>query len=214
MVEEHYEVNTLNFAHSAVALALSHQAQGRPEKARKMIKAIVNRAVSSKSSELLQFAEAFQAELALRQGHVAEAKKWIENYEPHPFHPGYRFYVSQLTCAKVLLAQNTPESLQQATDLLSELYDYYGSIHNTRYLIDVLILQSMIYDSRGDEMTTLEKLVEAIALAEPGGFIRPFIDTGPQMADLLNRLAKQDISLKYIGILLKAFRNEINITAQ
>lgn len=75
MVEEHYEVNTLNFAHSAVALALSHQAQGRPEKARKMIKAIVNRAVGSKSSELLQFAEAFQAELALRQGHVAEAKK-------------------------------------------------------------------------------------------------------------------------------------------
>jgi hypothetical protein len=91
VVEEHYEVNILNFAHSAFALALSHQAQGRSEKARKMIKAIVNRAVGSKSGELLQFAEAFQAELALRQGHVAEAKKWIENYEPHPLHPGYRF---------------------------------------------------------------------------------------------------------------------------
>jgi LuxR family maltose regulon positive regulatory protein len=86
-----------------------------------------------------------------------------------------------LTCAKVLLAQNTPESLQQAADLLSELYDYYGSIHNTRYLIDFLILQSMIYDSRGDEMIALGKLIEAISLAEPGGFIRPFLDAGPQI---------------------------------
>jgi hypothetical protein len=63
----------------------------------------------------------------------------------------------------------------------SELYDYYGSIRNTRFLIDVLILQSMLYDSRGDEMIALEKLVEAIALAEPGGFIRPFLDAGPQI---------------------------------
>ena len=34
------------------------------------------------------------------------------------------------------------------------------------------------------------------------------------MANLLNRLAMQDISLKYTGILLKAFRNEIIAEAQ
>ena len=214
VVKEHYEANTLNFAHSATALALSHQAQGRPEKAREVVEVVINKALDSKSSELLQFAEAFQAELALRQEQIAEAKKWAEKFETHPFNPGYRFYVPQLTFAKVLLANNTPASLRQAADLVSELYDYYGSIHNTRYVIDVLILQALIYESRGDEMIALEKLAEAIALAEGGGFIRPFLDAGPQMANLLNRLAKQDISLKYAGILLKAFRNELAVAAR
>ncbi len=49
--------------------------------------------------------------------------------------------------------------LQQAADLLFELYDYYGSIHNTRYLIDVLILQALVYDSQGDEPVALEYII-------------------------------------------------------
>jgi hypothetical protein len=34
------------------------------------------------------------------------------------------------------------------------------------------------------------------------------------MASLLTRLTKQDIPVKYIGILLKAFRNEMAVAAQ
>jgi hypothetical protein len=113
------------------------------------VEPLVNPTPSTESAEW----ESLRAEFA-------ESRKWVENYEPHPLHPGYRFYVPQLTCAKVLLAQDTPESLHRAADLLSELYDYYSSIHNTRYLIDVLILQSMTYDSRSDEMIALEKLIE------------------------------------------------------
>jgi LuxR family maltose regulon positive regulatory protein len=54
----------------------------------------------------------------------------------------------------------------------------------------------------------LSALGRAITLAEPGGFIRPFLDLGPKMADLLNRLGKQNIAVKYVGKLLSAFRTE------
>ena len=208
VVKKHYKASTLNFAHSAFALSLSYQAQGRLEKTRELVKTIIDRAVETKSGELLQLSEAFQAELALREGSASEAQKWVENFNPHPFHPGYRFYVPQITLAKFLLVKNTSESLQRATDLLSDLYDYYSSIHNTRFLIDVLILQALIHDSRGDEVSALAKLTEAIAQAEPGRFIRPFLDMGPPMADLLKRLAQSDAHLKYIGIIIKAFREE------
>jgi LuxR family maltose regulon positive regulatory protein len=48
----------------------------------------------------------------------------------------------------------------------------------------------------------------AIKLARPGGFIRPFLDLGPKMAGLLNRLANQNIAVKYIEQILAAFSND------
>ena len=40
-------------------------------------------------------------------------------------------------------------------------------------------------------------MAKALGLAEPGGFIRLFIDLGPQMADLLKRLIKQNVAVSY-----------------
>lgn len=110
--------------------------------------------------------------------------------------------------AKVLLAKGTSKSQERAATLLTRLHEFFTSIHNTRFLIDVLALQALLYDARGDEPTALSALERAISLAEPGGFIRPFLDLAPKMADLLNRLGKQNIAVKYVGRLLAAFRNE------
>ena len=51
-------------------------------------------------------------------------------------------------------------------------------------------------------------MTEALALAEAGGFIRPFVDLGPQMADLLKRLQKQNVAVDYIESILAAFRDD------
>ena len=83
--------------------------------------------------------------------------------------------------------------------------DYYASIHSTRVLIDVLVLQALVRLAQGDPSQALEKLAEAVALAEPGGFIRPFLDQGPETADLLDRLVKQNPSLSFAGLILAAF---------
>jgi len=114
----------------------------------------------------------------------------------------------QLTKAKILLAQDTTETLQQAEELLSRAHDFFVNIHSTRYLIDVLSLQALVEDARGKESNSFENLTKALNLAEPGGFIRPFVDLGPKMADLLKRLAQQNRNLKYIGQVLKDFRTE------
>jgi len=45
-------------------------------------------------------------------------------------------------------------------------------------------------------------------LAEPGGFIRLFIDLVPQMADLLKQLVKQNVAVNYIGGILAAFKED------
>jgi len=88
------------------------------------------------------------------------------------------------------------------------MYDYYASIHSTRVLIDVLVLQALLHAAQGNASDALEKLAEALALAEPGGFIRPFLDQGPEMADLLGRLVKQNPTREYASRILEAFCSE------
>ena len=51
----------------------------------------------------------------------------------------------------------------------------------------------------------MEKLRDSLDLAEPGGFIRNFVDLGPPMADLLKRAMKQRSHRDYVGEILAAF---------
>lgn len=72
----------------------------------------------------------------------------------------------------------------------------------------MLALQAMLHDKQGEAPAALEKLTEALALAEAGGFIRLFVDLGPQMADLLKRLQEQNVAVDYIESILAAFRDD------
>ena len=51
----------------------------------------------------------------------------------------------------------------------------------------------------------MQLLGEALALAEPGGFIRLFVDEGPPMAQLLSEAAARGMMPDYVGKLLAAF---------
>jgi LuxR family maltose regulon positive regulatory protein len=202
------KVSIFNFSHSIVALALTYQAQGRPVEANHTTAMLVSYALETNNQPLLQMGYAFQAELDLRQGNVAKASRWASGFDPEPFRTTNRIFLPQPVLAKVLLAQNTPESLQQAAGLLSRLQDFYTAIHNRRFLIDVLLLQGLLHEAQGEEPEALAAIERAIFLAEPGGFMRPFMDLGSAMAGLLNRLAKQQTTTKYVGRLLAAFRKE------
>jgi LuxR family maltose regulon positive regulatory protein len=197
--------NVFNYAHSAFALALTYQAQNRPSEARETAELVVKYSLDTNNVPLLQMAHAFQAELALRQGKMSEASHWARSFDPEPYHAAHRFYVPQLTLAKILLAEDTAESRQSAADLLARLHDFFTSIHNIRFLIDVLAVQSLVDDAQGDEPAALDILERAVHLAEPGGWIRLFVDLGPRMADLLERLRQGGVAPDYIAQIMAAF---------
>ena len=57
----------------------------------------------------------------------------------------------------------------------------------------------------GRPAQSLEQLARALALAEPGGFTRTFVDLGPELARLLGALARHGVATDYIGRLLGEF---------
>ncbi len=202
----------VTYCQSAFALSLTYQAMGRAREASQTIGATMDYMLETSNADLLELCQVFRADLALRQGHVTDADVWIRTHPPMPLAPAYRFYTPQLITPKVLLTRQTAKSLSEAESLLCRMQDFYTSIHSTRVLIDILILQAMVHAAQDNESPALDKLAEALALAEPGRFIRPFLDQGPKMADLLSRLVKHRPTLQYAMRILETFENHGNVS--
>jgi LuxR family maltose regulon positive regulatory protein len=188
---------------SACVLALIYQALDKPDQARDTAGTTINFLAEIENVEFQPQIQGLQAELALRQEHLGEASRWARKFDPYPLPLMVAFYIPQLTQVKVLLAQNTTVSRKQAADLLAKLHDHV--LTDKRFMIEVLALEALLDDAEGDQVGALDKLERAIHLAEPGGYIRTFVDLGPPMANLLIQLGHQDVSQDYVAQILKAF---------
>jgi LuxR family maltose regulon positive regulatory protein len=74
--------------------------------------------------------------------------------------------------------------------------------------LKVMVLQAVAHDAHGEKEVAAQLLCEALALAEPGGFIRTFVDEGPPMARLIYKAAAHGIMPDYTRKLLAAFEAE------
>jgi LuxR family maltose regulon positive regulatory protein len=193
------------FLNSAVLLARIRQLQNRPREAREIADAMLSFALEVRSEAELGDARAFQAELALRQGRLAEADHWAAQYGSFTPAPMPYGFLPSLLLPMILLAQDTPASRQQARQLLAQMADYFTSIHYTTNRIQVLALQAILYGTEGAESQALAALEQSIALAEHGGFLRLFVDLGPQLKPLLAKLAQRGIAPAYLAAIRAAY---------
>ena len=63
----------------------------------------------------------------------------------------------------------------------------------------------MAFQAGGDTARAMNALERALTLAEPGGFVRIFVDEGPPMARLLYEALARGIAPDYARRLLAAF---------
>jgi LuxR family maltose regulon positive regulatory protein len=75
-------------------------------------------------------------------------------------------------------------------------------------ILKVMVLQAVALHAHGEKDKTMQLLGDALALAEPGGFIRTFVDEGIPMAQLLLEAAARGMMPDYTGKLLAAFEAE------
>jgi LuxR family maltose regulon positive regulatory protein len=70
--------------------------------------------------------------------------------------------------------------------------------------IEILALRALAHEKQGDRSLALAALAQALALAEPEGYVRLFVDQGPPMAQLLAQAAARGIATDYTARLLTA----------
>lgn len=193
---------------SACGLALVYQAQGRESEAREVAEAAAAFQLETGNMSQYPVALALQAEIALRQGSLPAASQWAARLDPvPPLVPIPWFLSLHLTLVKVWLAQKSSASLAKAAGLLNRLQEYLEGIHNTRFLIDTLAMQALLFDATGDQVAALSVLEKALQLAQPGGFLRVFLDLGTPMAGLLRQLSVPQSMKGYLDQIWAGFSN-------
>jgi LuxR family maltose regulon positive regulatory protein len=110
-----------------------------------------------------------------------------------------------LSRARVLLAQGDPGAALAALEPLRRQMEAKNWADER---LRVLALQAVALHLGGDASQAGQVLSEALALAEPGGFIRLFVDEGAPMAELLCAAAGQGAATGYVRRLLAAFQDE------
>jgi LuxR family maltose regulon positive regulatory protein len=115
------------------------------------------------------------------------------------------FFSPALVIPKVLMATGAPGSRKKVDSCLRQLHAFAKSTHNVRILIEVLALEAMLHASNNHEEKAMAILEKSLALAQPGGFIRLYVDLGNEIAGLLRRLQQRGSFPSYIASILKAF---------
>jgi LuxR family transcriptional regulator, maltose regulon positive regulatory protein len=116
---------------------------------------------------------AAQVTVWLRQGNLAAAAELAQRYD------------LPLSQARVRLAQGETA----AALALLEPYQRQAAARGwADEQLKALTLLALAYQAQGEMETAVQRLADALTLAEPGGFIRLFVDEGLPMAELLERI--------------------------
>jgi LuxR family maltose regulon positive regulatory protein len=144
----------------------------------------------------------------LLQGDLASAVEWARSIDEElaPSNLIFWLEVPAITSARVVIATGSDNSLANATELLGAIRRQSERCRFTSQTIEVAVLQSLALEKRGHAEEALSALEEAVVLAEPGGWIRPFVELGHPMADLLRGLLKRNAAADYVRQILAAFR--------
>ena len=130
------------------------------------------------------------------QGRLGEALGWareqglsVEN------ELSYLREFDHITLARVLLARYRSDradgSISGVVGLLERLLKAAEEGGRKGSVIEILVLQAIAYHAQGDLPAALLPLQHALALAEPEGYVRMFLDEGPGMRNCFAKLPRR-----------------------
>jgi LuxR family maltose regulon positive regulatory protein len=124
----------------------------------------------------------------------------------------YLHEFDHITLARVLLAcyqsGHADGSISGVVGLLERLLKAAEEGGRMGSVIEILVLQALAYHAQGDLPAALLPLQYALALAEPQGYVRTFLDEGENMRGLLREVSAHEIMPNYTDKLLAAFEAE------
>ena len=173
-----------NAGRRRVVMARIRQAEGDLDGALALLDEAEGRFVADYSPNVRPIA-AMKARVWVVQGRLEEALGWARaqglSVEDEL---GYLREFEHITLARVLLARGRARPgagmrFLERLLLAAEAGGRMGSV------IEILGLQALAYQAQGDIAAARRLLQQALALAEPEGYIRLFVDEGPPMQQLI-----------------------------
>lgn len=149
---------------------------------------------------------ALKARIYLKQGRPDKARAWAtERGLSLADEVSYLHEFEHLTLARLEIANPLVNALLARLLQAAEAQKRRGSA------LDILLVQALAHEAQGNRPQALAALERALALAEPEGYVRIFVDEGEAMRLLIEKqLRNRDYPLSdYVDKLLAAFTQPV-----
>lgn len=149
------------------------------------------------------------AELQLREGNVAAARRALAELGPPA---GSSAEYQRMTAARLLLAQNQGQRSEEALGQLQETASHDGRAGS---LIAIHVLQALCRQAAGDRRGARERLRHALSLAASAGYRRVFLDEGSALVPLLAEAREaapdyaEDLLMRFAAAATTTARREV-----
>ena len=115
----------------------------------------------------------------------------------------------QIAQARALIVQQQPG---EARALLDPLVDKMRAQGRLMMLVEIQILRAEAMHRQGDTAQAQDTFENALRLAEPGGFMRTFMDEGPSVAKFLQSAISRGVCPDYATRILDALGIDLSLT--
>ena len=176
-------------ARGALFLARIRNAHGDGAGARILLQRLEQQALQHNLPQIVTWVAAMQAYVALIQGDTEAAIHWAKGsgLSIHDT-PDYLDEFVYLILAQILAATGKPHEVMP---LLMSMLKHAEADGRGRNILDILVAQAVVYNNIRDTSQAYSVLTRAIALAEPEGNLRAFIEAGEPMVQLLTSLLRK-----------------------
>lgn len=207
-VRQRYILEPKAALEALAGLALTQTLSGDGDEAAATLDQLSGFVRERNDSESLLVAASCSARLQLLLGELAPAARWARTVStsPAPYELFSWVEVPSITRTRVLLAIGSEVALEEAVAQLELVRQLSDNCHYICQTIEIAVLQSLLLDKQGRSDEALEALADVVALAEPGFWVRPFIEAGQPMAELLGRLAVQQGKSDFLNHLRDCFQ--------
>jgi LuxR family maltose regulon positive regulatory protein len=173
-----------------VAMARLHEAQGELDQALELLtqaEALYN----TDYSPSVRPVTAYTARIEVKRGDLDAGVRWADaqGLSAHD-ELSYVREFEHLTLAGVLLALGSAEAVEQATGLLRRLLTAAIDGHRDGSAIEILVLLALAQQAASDISRATASMQHALALAEPQGYVRSFLDADPASMDVIRTIAR------------------------
>jgi LuxR family maltose regulon positive regulatory protein len=189
-------------------LSCAYQAAGHPDLSDATQKSLNDYVDHLEDPNYSMFANTSRVRLSIMQGQRKSALRLLQEALPDE-NMVWWLEVPAETYCRALISEGSSRNLEKAEEKLRRLLKLNQDNHNTCHVIQILPMLALTCKKRERVDEALTFLEQAVELAEPGGWIRPFVESGPPMADLLERLLEKNIAADFIQKLLAAFKGGV-----
>ena len=175
---------------SYIGLAISYQALGRDEQVDEIMERFLKYTQIRPNPMSALLIQSLQARLAILRGDREKMGRLLRTVD-FSADRGTIFVAVEsprITHGRLLVAWGTDAALQKAVPLLQGHLQWTRNTHNVRHQIEILPILAVAYQKQGRFRKAVQTLEEALMLAEPGGWVRPFLDLGSEMGELLQKV--------------------------